>query len=92
MKFLYLYLAVINLVAAAVTVHDKNASRRHARRVPEKHLLLLAAVGGALGELLAMLIVRHKTRKPKFAVGVPLMLLAQAAGLLWLWFTQGGAL
>ena len=90
MKLLWYYLAAINLIAAAVTFFDKRAARRHRERVPEATLLFLAAVGGAAGEYLAMLLARHKTRKPKFAVGVPLMLLAQAALIVWL--AQGGVL
>ena len=39
----------------------------------------LAAVGGSAGALLAMHLFHHKTRKKKFTIGVPLMLLVQIA-------------
>lgn len=39
-----------------------------ASRVPEKTLLLLSAIGGFPGAALAMRVVRHKTRKPVFAM------------------------
>ena len=41
--------------------------------------LTLAAVGGSAGALLAMHLFHHKTRKKKFTIGVPLMLLVQIA-------------
>lgn len=51
---------------------------KHARRrTPEATLLILAAVGGTTGALLAMHIFRHKTRHRKFTLGVPLMLALQ---------------
>ncbi len=51
---------------------------KHARRrTPEATLMLLAALGGSLGAILAMHIFRHKTRHRKFTIGIPLMLAVQ---------------
>lgn len=47
------------------------------RRTPEATLLLLAALGGSIGALLAMHIFRHKTLNKKFTIGVPAILVAQ---------------
>ena len=58
---------------------DKRRARQRRWRVPEATLLLLSALGGSGGLLLGMLLFRHKTRHLKFALGVPLMLLAQLA-------------
>ena len=41
-----IYIAAVNIFAAAITVHDKNAARRHRWRVPESTLLLTAALSG----------------------------------------------
>lgn len=54
------------------------------RRVRESTLLWLCAVGGAAGGLLSMRLFHHKTRKKPFAIGVPLMLAAQAGLLAFL--------
>ena len=70
-----------NAPVAAVFVLDKGLARRGARRVSERTLLGLAACFGAPGALLAMRAVRHKTQKPRFRIGVPLLLLAQAGAL-----------
>ena len=84
------YLLLVNLLAFAAMLRDKRAAKRGRRRTPEATLMWIAAAGGAPGTLLAMYTVRHKTRKVKFAVGVPLLLLTHIALaiLLWLW-TQG---
>ncbi len=77
-------LIIINLAAAAVTVSDKRRARRGLRRVPEKTLLWIAALGGSPAMLAAMLIVRHKTRRPKFMLGLPAILILQIAAVWYL--------
>ena len=79
MKLFCIYLIIINLVAVIITVHDKIAAKRHRRRVSELTLLLVSVLGGSPAMLLTMLIIRHKTRKPKFMVGIPVMLILQLA-------------
>lgn len=73
----WLYLALISLVSAIVTVRDKLAARRGKRRTSENTLMLLAALGGSFAMLLTMLSVRHKTRHMKFMVGIPIIILFQ---------------
>ena len=65
---------------------DKWKAVRKAWRVRERMLLLWAALGGSVGALLAMRLFRHKTRKARFAVGVPLILFAQIVTPLFLHF------
>jgi len=62
---------------------DKFRARRRQRRIPESVLLVTAALGGALGAMLGVQIFRHKTRKVKFLIGLPLCLLLNAAAV-WL--------
>jgi uncharacterized membrane protein YsdA (DUF1294 family) len=77
------YLIMINLVSAAATISDKRRARNRMRRVSENTLLLLAALGGSPAMLLTMLLIRHKTRHLKFMLGIPVIMLLQAAAL---WF------
>lgn len=48
-------------------------------RIRESTLLGLSLIGGAAGGLAGMYLFRHKIRKMRFRIGVPLMLLVQAA-------------
>lgn len=68
----------INVVAYLVMSDDKKRAKQRRERIPEKTLFLLAAIGGALGVLLAMNTKRHKTKHLSFKVGVPLLLLLNA--------------
>lgn len=72
-----LYLIIINLAAALVTISDKRHAIRHRRRVPENTLLLIAALGGSPAMLVTMRLIRHKTRHLKFMAGLPVILILQ---------------
>ena len=58
------------------------------RRVPEKTLLILSALGGSIAMLITMRTIRHKTNKNKFMLGIPAIIVAQCvlvvALVLWL--------
>ena len=69
-----IYLLSINIAAFFITAADKWFAKRNKRRVRERTLMLFAAAGGALGTFFAMELCRHKTKKPLFYIGVPLLL------------------
>ncbi len=82
MIYLAVYLIIINLIAIVITAHDKLAAIRQRRRVPEKTLMLISALGGAPAMYLTMLVIRHKTRKPLFMIGIPVIFLLELAIIL----------
>ncbi len=79
MTALYVYLGAVNLLDFILMGADKSKAKRGAYRVPEATLLLFAILGGSVGGILGMLLFRHKTRHAAFALGLPLILLAQLA-------------
>ena len=83
MKFLYIYLILINLVAIIITVHDKLSAVRGGWRVKERTLLWVAALGGAVAMYVTMLTIRHKTKKPLFMIGIPLIFVLELVVLFW---------
>lgn len=75
--------AVLSLVTFVAYGADKQKARCGARRIPEKTLLLLSFLGGALGGFLAMRIFHHKTRGEHwYFTAVNLLSLALHAALL----------
>ena len=80
MRIAALVFGGFNAAVFLLTAYDKFAAKHlPGWRVPERLLLWLAALGGAAGEWLAMLLFKHKTRKPRFSVGVPAFLVIQVA-------------
>ena len=84
---MYIYLLIINAAAFVIMCLDKQLAKHHQWRIPEATLLGAAFLGGSLGSLLGMLIFRHKTRKPKFYITVPLLLAVH----LYVFFVVYGA-
>ena len=82
--FLLCWIGFWSLTAAVLAVSDKLRARRHAWRIPEKVLFLVSALGGSAAMLLVMTLIRHKTRHPKFMLGLPLMILLQIPAVLWI--------
>lgn len=74
---LALYILIVNILASAVTVIDKNAAKKHRRRVRERDLMLISAVGGSVGMFITMKVIHHKTKHPKFMIGIPVMIVLQ---------------
>lgn len=76
-NYFIMYFILINAAAFITYGIDKKRARKKQWRIPEKTLLLLALVGGSIGAYAGMQIFRHKTKKPLFQAGVPMILLIQ---------------
>ena len=79
MKILLAYLLAINLAGYLLMGADKKRAREGRRRIRERTLFLTAAAGGSVGAALGMINFRHKTKHLKFTLGIPGILLLQAA-------------
>ena len=77
-----LYLILINIITFALYAIDKLNAKNDAWRISERMLILFAVAGGSIGALLGMYICRHKTRKPKFKIGVPVILVLQVLAVV----------
>lgn len=88
MKFFLLYLLLINATGFILMLLDKQRARKKRWRIPERTLMASALLGGSLGCLIGMYTARHKTRHPKFTIGIPLILLLQTAIGFWFYNTQ----
>ena len=82
LSFVIVY-ALVNLAVFGIYGLDKRKAIKGEWRTPEKNLIA-AAVMGAPGALLGMIVFRHKIRKPKFYIGVPVILMIEAVIVFWL--------
>lgn len=71
------YLLIINAIAFFLMLADKQKARKKKWRIPEATLIGLAVIGGSVGALAGMYTFRHKTKHPKFTIGVPVILALQ---------------
>ncbi len=86
LSYIAVYLAVINLAGFISMGLDKSKARRNKWRIPEATLFLFAIFGGSIGCLLGMRTFHHKTQKPRFYIGIPIILGIQVVILLYFIF------
>jgi len=72
-----IYLLIINLIGFGIMYLDKKKAKYGRWRIPEKTLLIIALLGGSIGTILGMKIFRHKTKKIKFTLGFPTILISE---------------
>ena len=78
------YFVLINLAGFLLMWADKRKAQKGKWRIPEATLFLVALAGGVLGSILGMYRFRHKTKHLKFVIGMPLILIAEIALLIWI--------
>jgi len=74
-------LVAINLFSFCVMGYDKRKAmkRNDTKRTPEGVMFFLATMFGSIGIYTGMFIFRHKIRKWYFQLGIPLLMLQNAA-------------
>ena len=72
-----IYLIVINILGFLVMGLDKHKAKMAERRIPENTLFMFTILGGGVGTIAGMYVFHHKTKKMKFKVGMPLVLILE---------------
>lgn len=85
MDILLIYLLIINAAGFLLMLVDKFKAKKNLWRIPEATLMGVAAIGGSIGSLAGMYTFRHKTKHPKFTVGIPVILVLQIAAAIVLY-------
>ena len=74
---LLLYIVLINIVTFIMFFLDKFYAKKGMWRISEKTLLVASLIGGSIGAIFGMKTFRHKTKKSRFSVGIPVILIMQ---------------
>jgi uncharacterized membrane protein YsdA (DUF1294 family) len=86
MKTFLIYFIVINAIGFSMMGADKQKSKLGLWRIPERTLLGVAIAGGSIGVLYGMNKFRHKTKKFKFSLGIPIIMFIQFVSILKMLF------
>lgn len=84
MKIFNYYLILMNIIGFILILVDKIKACKNKWRIKENTLLFISIIGGGIGELISMLIFHHKTKKNKFIIFIPLLILIQIIIYLYL--------
>ncbi len=72
-----IYMTIVSFITFIMFGVDKYRAKHNCLRISELALLCFAALGGAIGAILGMFVFRHKIRKPRFIVGIPILVIIQ---------------
>lgn len=76
-QFAVLYLVIINLIGFLAMWIDKVKAKRGSWRIPENTLFAITFLGGGFGTIAGMYKFRHKTKKLRFTICFPVILLTE---------------
>mgnify|MGYP004663860807 FL=1 len=82
-KSFIIYLIAINIITFLVMGLDKWKAKHGSWRIQEATLFALVLFGGGIGGILGMIVFHHKTKKAKFQIGFPAILLTEAALIIY---------
>lgn len=77
MEILKYYLLIINIIGFLLIMVDKYKAIKKSWRIRENTLIFFAIIGAATGELISMLLFHHKTKKNKFIILIPIIIIIQ---------------
>ena len=78
------YILGINVIVFIIYGIDKLKAKKGKWRIPENALLLLAIIGGSIGAWMGIKVWHHKTLHKKFKYGIPLIVIAQIAIVVYI--------
>ena len=78
-----IYLVVINIIGFFAMGIDKWKAKNNAWRIPENTLFVITALGGGIGTIAGMYTFRHKTKKARFTLGLPAILILEIAFIIY---------
>ena len=87
-KNIIIYLIVMNILGFIAMGWDKWKAKRGNWRTPEKTLMTICVLGGGIGTILGMYTFRPKTKKLKFTVGMPTILIAEIIAVIYLFIIK----
>ena len=79
-----IYLIVINLIGFYMMWSDKRKAKWGKWRIPEQTLFIVTALGGGIGTIAGMYTFHHKTKKTKFTIGLPTILILEIILVVYL--------
>lgn len=72
-----IYLVIVNLLAFFAMWWDKRRAQKGEWRISEAGLFGFVLLGGGIGGILGMYLFRHKTKKLRFTIGFPVILITE---------------
>lgn len=83
---LWVYLGAINVAGFILPAIDKRRAKKDKWRIRESTLFLISLMGGSIAMYLSMRLFHHKTQHKRFMIGIPIIIVLQAALVTAVWY------
>lgn len=87
-KNIIIYILLINIIAFLAMFIDKRRAENGEWRISENGLFTLVLLGGGIGGIAGMYVFHHKTKKLKFTIGFPTILILEIVLIIY-YFIRG---
>ena len=77
------YYRLINIITFIVMGIDKKKAKYGKWRISESMLFILVLLGGGIGGIAGMYTFRHKTKKMRFVIGFPAILIFEILVIIY---------
>lgn len=84
LKNILIYFLIINIIGIFAMGIDKYKAKKDLWRIPEGTLMMICLLGGGIGTIFGMYKFRHKTKKLKFSVGMPTILISEIVLIIYI--------
>lgn len=81
--YFIIYMVVINVITFLVMGIDKWKAKHGSWRIQEAALFTFVIFGGGIGGNIGMYFFHHKTKKPKFVFGFPIITILEIAFIIY---------
>lgn len=79
-----IYIIIINLIGFLAMWIDKKKAQKGVWRISEHTLFVITLLGGGIGTIAGMYTFRHKTKKMRFVIGFPTILMTEIILVIYL--------
>ena len=84
-EYILLYLLIINIIGFLIMYIDKRKAKKGKWRIKDWTIIMVTLLGGGIGTIAGMYTFRHKTKKLKFTVGLPTILITEIVLVIYLY-------
>ncbi len=78
------YIIILNILGYLIMYIDKRRAKKQQWRISEQTIFLITFLGGGIGTTLGMYTFRHKTKKIKFIIGLPLITIIEIVVIIYI--------
>lgn len=89
-EWIIIYIIAINLFGLFIMFYDKRKAQKGQWRIKEGTIMIVTLLGGGIGTIAGMYIFRHKTKKLKFTIGLPTILITEIVLIIYLYMKEYG--